>query len=188
MNGARVAQLTILAVAAAMTGLLANAPAGAQQESADDLLAAYGPVYDIDEPEFATPLDLHYRVAFDVAASPEDKAALNPALVTPARFLRMHDRAGVPAELLDVVVVVHGGAGKDMLSNEAYRDRYGVDNPNAELLQALQRAGARIVLCGQTGAHRDLARDGLAPGVEQALSAMTALIALQADGYALIAF
>ncbi len=27
-----------------------------------------------------------------------------------------------------------------------------------------------------------------APGVEQALSAMTALIALQADGYALIAF
>lgn len=187
MSRTRVAQLAGTAVAAAILGLIAGVPADAQQESADELLAAYGPVYDIDAPEFATPTELDYRVAFDVAASPEDKAALNPALVTPARFLRMHDRAGVPAEQMDVVVVVHGGAGKDMLSNDAYRARYGIDNPNAELLQALQRAGARIVLCGQTAAHRDLG-DGLAAGVEQALSAMTALIALQAEGYALIAF
>lgn len=177
-----------LALAVAILGLVAVVPVGAQQESADRLLEAYGPVYDIDAPEFATPVDLHYRVAFDVAASPDDRSALNPALVTPARFLRMHDRAGVPGERLDVVVVVHGGAGKDMLSNEAYRARYGVDNPNAELLQALQRAGARIVLCGQTAAHRDLTRDGLASGVQLALSAMTALITLQAEGYALIAF
>jgi hypothetical protein len=36
--------------------------------------------------------------------------------------------------------------------------------------------------------HRGLPPDRLAPQVRMALSAMTVLIALQADGYALIAF
>jgi intracellular sulfur oxidation DsrE/DsrF family protein len=58
----------------------------------------------------------------------------------------------------------------------------------AALLAALQERGVRVVLCAQTAPSRGFERDQLASGVELALSAMTALVTLQAEGYALIAF
>ena len=56
------------------------------------------------------------------------------------------------------------------------------------LLAALDEAGVEIYLCGQTAVHRGLPPDELAPQVQLALSAMTVLVTLQAEGYALIAF
>jgi intracellular sulfur oxidation DsrE/DsrF family protein len=43
--------------------------------------------------------------------------------------------------------------------------------------------GAQLVLCGQTAGSRGVRRDELIPGVKVAISAMTALNVLQADGY-----
>ena len=153
-----------------------------------EALAPFAPVYDVEDPDFVTPLDLEYRVVFDLSRASGDATAMNAGFATPARFVRMHTRAGVPLENLDVVIVVHGGAGKDLLENDEYAARYGSDNPNLELIAALQAVGVRVVLCGQTAAYRDLRRESLTPGVELALSAMTALSVLQAEGYALIGF
>ena len=76
----------------------------------------------------------------------------------------------------------------DMLSSAAYKTRFGVENPNEPLLAALRSKGVRIILCGQTAAHKGFGRQELAPGVEVAISAMTALVVLQSDGYQLISF
>ncbi|HCE21170.1 MAG TPA: hypothetical protein DF282_01490, partial [Hyphomonas sp.] len=46
----------------------------------------------------------------------------------------------------------------------------------------------RIILCGQTAAYRDIEKSDLLPGVEIALSAMTAHAKLQQDGYSLNPF
>jgi intracellular sulfur oxidation DsrE/DsrF family protein len=100
-----------------------------------------------------------------------------------ARFLNMHARAGVPAEQLQVALVVHGGAGLELLDHRAYRERNAVDNPNALLIEQLQAAGVRIILCGQTAAFRGIDRARLLPGTEVALSAMTAMAVLQEQGY-----
>jgi len=148
----------------------------------------FGPVYDVPRPDFATPTDVAYRAVFDVATSPEAVDQLNPRIESLARFLNMHVRAGVSAEQIKLALVVHGAAGKDMLSGAAYKARFGVDNPNAPLLAALKAKDVRVVLCGQTAAHNGFGREELAPGVELALSAMTALVALQSDGYRLISF
>lgn len=160
----------------------------AESASTGPVIDKFGPVYDVPRPDFVTPADLSYRAVFDVAQSPEAADKLNPRIESVARFLNMHARAGVKAEQIRLAVVVHGAAGKDMLSSAAYKARFGTDNPNAPLLAALKSNGVRVVLCGQTAAHRGYARDELAPGVEVALSAMTALVALQSDGYRLIAF
>lgn len=175
--------IAVLAAMPATAAVQALAPS-----STGPVIEGFGPVYDVPDPDFATPLDAEYRVAFEVASAPEDTTLVNPSIESLARFLNMHARAGVPVQRIHLALVLHGTAGKDALDNEAFRERYGHDNPNLPLLQALADAGVEIVLCGQTALHRGLPREQLAAPVATALSAMTALVAYQARGYTLLAF
>lgn len=173
----------ILAIA-----LLFPARLASQEAETGPVIESAGPVFPVPEPDFETPLDLSYRVAFEVVNPPVGPDRVNEQLNTVARFLNMHVRAGVPAERVHVAVVVHGPAGRALLDDEAYRSFEGVGNPNIPLIRELADAGVRIILCGQTAAARGLPRDRLLPEVEVALSAMTALLVLQEDGYHLNPF
>lgn len=170
---------TILAAATLLT-----VPAAAQApRRAGPIIADYGTVFAVPEPDLATPLTTPLKVDFDVSTSAGKPDQVNGGIETAARFLNMHAQAGVPAANLFVGIVLHGGAAKDALSNEAYRKRFGVDNPNLPLIEALVRAGARIYLCGQSAASRDITKADMAAPVKLALSAMTAHMVLQLDGY-----
>jgi len=122
-------------------------------------------------------------VAFELAAPASSPDRPNAAINTVARFLNMHAQAGVPEENLSGAIVAHGGASFELLNNEAYRARFGVDNPNAELIAELIAAGQPVLLCGQSAASRGVPTDQLIPGVQVALSAMTAFMVLQDRGY-----
>lgn len=152
------------------------------------VIAAFGPVYDIPVADFATPADRAYRVVFEVAEAPADSTVLNRNLETAARFLNMHVRAGVPRDSLVAAVVLHGPAARAALRHDAYRARFGVDNPDLALLEALHAAGVPIILCGQSSMSRGFYPDLVAAPVRIALSAMTALTVLQQDGYVLNPF
>ena len=165
-----------------------TAPLETRDAETGPRIERFGPVYDVPNPDFPTPVDRDYKVVFDVARAPAEADRLNPSIETLARFLNMHARAGVPEERLHVALVLHGAAGKYALDNDGYRSRFETDNPNLALLEDLADAGVRVILCGQTGASRGFDREELAAPVELALSAMTALITLQQDGYQLIAF
>jgi intracellular sulfur oxidation DsrE/DsrF family protein len=180
--------LTGLSVALAALALAGEASRSGTEPSTGPVIEGYGPVFDVPSPDFTAPVDVDYRAVFDVAAGPGDPSLLAPSIVTVARFLNMHARAGVPRDRLHAALVLHGEAGKYALGHEAYRKRFGTDNPNLDLLERLREAGARVILCGQTAGSRGFARDELAESVELALSAMTALVVLQQEGYELIAF
>jgi len=152
------------------------------------IIDGFGAVYAVPNADYATPADHIYRVVFDVSASPDAPDELNASINTLARFLNMHAQAGVPPENLQLALVLHGGAGKDALRHDAYRTRFGTENPNLALLEGLQQAGVRIYLCGQTASHRGYSKKDLAAPVRLALSAMTALVTLQAEGYEPVAF
>lgn len=179
--------------AAILTLLLATASAAAAEAQASarragPLVPSFGEVYEIPGPDFPTPADRPLRAVWEVAQRAPAPDQVSPSLNSAARFLNMHAQAGVPRERLAGALVVHGPAGHDLLDDAAYRERFGVANPNLPLLRELREAGVRVILCGQTALSRDIPRDRLAPGVEVALSAMTALIVLQEDGYRLIPF
>ncbi|MEM7658576.1 MAG: DsrE family protein [Bacteroidota bacterium] len=155
---------------------------------AGPVIAEYGAVFDIPSPDFPTDPGLTYQVVFDIAASPDEPDALNPAFNTVARFLNMHARAGVPLKQLKAVVVVHGRASKDVLLPEKYEELYGTENPNFALIQQLSEAGVELYFCGQSMYGRGLQRPWLSPDIQLALSAMTVLTTYQEKGYHLIRF
>ena len=188
--GAAVVGLAFAAVSAKLPAE-ARTKGGGQptgKASTGPVIADFGPVFEVASPDFETDLERDYRAVFDVARSGGEKGETNPSIVTVARFLNMHARAGVPEDRLEAALVLHGSAGKDALSHRAFRERFGRDNPNARLVRELHESGVKIILCGQTAASRGFERDELAEPVELALSAMTALVSLQADGFRLIAF
>jgi len=174
-----------LALAAALTVLATFASdANAQQRAKPGpVIESAGAVFQVPSPTFPTDPDRAYKVAFEIAESAADPGRLNASLNTVARFLNMHAQAGVPEENVHAAVVVHGPAAFELLDDAAYRERFGVDNPNATLIAELIGAGVPVVLCGQTAASRGVPTDHLLNGVQVALSAMTAFLVLQEDGY-----
>jgi intracellular sulfur oxidation DsrE/DsrF family protein len=160
----------------------------AQQRQGGPVIEGYGEVFTVPNPEFKTDSDKVYKVVFDIYNTPEDPTLVNPQLNTLARFLNMHAQAGVPLENLKVAAVFHNKASHDVLNNKGYKERYGTDNPNEPLLKALGEAGADIYICGQSVYARGVDREQLAAPVQVALSAMTVILSLQAEGYTLIKF
>ena len=100
----------------------------------------------------------------------------------------MHANSGLKPEQLQVAITIHGGAWKDVMTNEAYKEKYGIDNPNLKLINQLTEAGVDIILCGQTAGARGLNKDNVNPQVKFALSAMTAILQYQNNGYRFLTF
>ena len=163
--------------------LFAPSVAAQQSTSAGPIIHSSGAVFAVPTPSFETNPDLSYKVAFELAGASSSPDRLNPSLNTVARFLNMHAQGGVPQDRVQAAVVVHGAAAWELLNDEGYRARHGVDNPNAALIRELVRAGTKVILCGQTAASRGISHDGLVDGVQVALSAMTAFAMLQEQGF-----
>ncbi|MBD60008.1 MAG: hypothetical protein CL808_07805 [Citromicrobium sp.] len=166
--------------------LLAGAPASAQEPagfSYGPVFEEFGPVADVPDTDFAIPEDAGFHIAFDVAQPAED-GKLNRGFESAARLVNMHARAGVAPMENRAAVVVHGRALFDLLTDAAWaaRDR-GEANPSGGPVRAMIDQGVRFIVCGQSAAGLSVAKDELIPGVELALSAMTAHALLQQQGY-----
>ena len=165
--------------------LLVMSPLYAVEPSFGPVIEGYGPTYPINDRDVPLIDGVVYKAVFD-AVSNADETSVNTGLVSVARYLNMHARNGVPVENMDIAVVAHGPALKTLLSDEAYQTRYGIDNPNSELLEKLAAAGVNFYLCGQSMMFGGFNKSELANPVKVALSAMTMLTVLQSDGYALL--
>ena len=145
-------------------------------------IESFGPVVTVDS-ELAIPTDHQYKVVFELMRPAESPEEASGWIESVARFINMQVEAGVPRENLDIKVVIHGRATTEVLNNEAYRARFGVDNPNVPLFEALSEAGADLYVCAQAAQLFDVPLDQIAPPVQVALSAMTAVVLFQSQGY-----
>ena len=158
----------------------------ADEPSFGPAIEGYGPTFAIDYRDVPLEEGAVYKAVFDAATYSDDKTSPNTRFVSVARYLNMHARNGVPVENMDLAVVVHGRALKSVMNNDAYEFRYGVDNPNLELLMKLDAAGVRFYICGQSMAFGGVEKSELASPAKVGLSAMTMITVLQNDGYALV--
>ncbi|WP_171022327.1 DsrE family protein [Thalassotalea litorea] len=133
------------------------------------------------------PSQRNFKIIFDISEdSKSDK--VNANYNTVARFINMHVRAGVPLKNLDIAMVIHGKASSEMLTRDLYQARFSKDNVNDELLNDLINAGVDIYVCGQSASYYKIDSSQLKPGINMALSAMTANQLLQQQGYILNPF
>ena len=134
------------------------------------LFGPHAPVPGIGE----VPADTEFAIAFDVSEKAEE-GKRNRGFESAARFINMHVAHGVPEENIRIAVVVHGKAVNDLLARD--------DNASADMVRAMLDHGVRFIVCGQSAAAYGLTHDKMIPGVEMALSAMTAHALLQQRGY-----
>lgn len=143
-----------------------------------------GPSALVTDATFPVPAGHVFKVMWEINLH-ADSSQVNQQIGTIARFYNLHARHGVPKENLFGAAVVHGNGWMALLTDEAYQRRYGRPNPSKALVEELIKNGARFAVCGQTAAFRGLRAEELLPGVQMAMSAMTALNVFYAEGYRL---
>lgn len=129
-----------------------------------------------------------YNIVIEVERASEKPDTLNWALNNVARLLNLHAVGGVPAKNMNVVLAIHGGATYTTMSNEAYREKYKIDNPNLKLYKELQESGVKMFVCGQSLIARQVDRNRLVPEVKISVSMLTILTTYQMKGFALMKF
>jgi intracellular sulfur oxidation DsrE/DsrF family protein len=179
--------MTVAVLTLCGSGLLAHA-ALADGSSVTMAIPGYGgPVRDMPHAAYKPDPSLEYKEVFTVIHGAKTPGEASPYLPGVARAVYQFSAAGVPLSHRHFVAVIAGDATPIVLDNEHHRQRLGVDNPNLALIAALRKAGVDVVVCDQAVAEHKYELDWVDKSVAQAFSAMTTVIGLQQQGYALIA-
>ncbi len=148
----------------------------------------YGGIYEVPNATEMPDPSLEYKIIVDLSTGSDDPKDISRWVDNIARLMNLHGLAGVPKERLHVKVVVHGGAIFNILNHSQYQSRFEVDNPNLQIFEALEEAGAEILVCGQSMQIRNLDKADIWSGVEIAHSALTTITTYVPQGYTLLKF
>ena len=127
-----------------------------------------------------------YKLLFDFAVgNPDDlkNGNINPGIQEIIRIINLHKASGIPENRMDIAVIVHGPSTQSFLGNEEYKKRFGINNPNLDLINQLQQKGVKLTVCGQTLALREIEIEKMVAGMRKAYSARTTLSTYQLKGF-----
>jgi len=162
---------------------LLSVPLFAAEPTTGPIIDGYGAAFAVEDRDVPLVKDHVYRVVWEITAYEGSPDSVNRELDVIARFLNMHGKNGVPLENLQLAVVMHGPALVNLLNEDSYKKRLQTSNPNLDLVQKLLDAGVKFYACGQAMGFRGFDKSELVSGAKMALSAMTMIHQLQADGY-----
>jgi intracellular sulfur oxidation DsrE/DsrF family protein len=129
-----------------------------------------------------------YRAVFDATQPAGKPTDLVPALNMVGSELNALVASGVPLANAKFVVVFHGAAMNGILDEAHYKAKFGVSNPNLAVIEALEKAGTSLFVCGQNLAFEHINPMTLTPQVKVATDALIVLMTYQDEGYALLNF
>lgn len=169
-----------------LSGLLLSVSLLAQTPS-NNIIKDYGVIWDLEE-VVKPAKDQPVKMVIDLKTSIIDPEQVNRGLNNVARMLNLHAAGGISDENLHFAVVIHGGATPIILNDEGYRKKYGVANPNVDLLQQLEAAGVEVYVCAQSMIARDYPLDQVDSTVDKALSMLTIVTEKMNQGHHLMVF
>jgi len=144
----------------------------------------FGKVYNVPFAEDRPDSTMQYKIVFEASQPIDSFSQIYPPLEHVARMYNLHVYGGVPQKNLDVVLVIAGFGIPAAMNNEAYKKKYGVDNPNLKLLEELKTAGVKIVGCAQAMMKNLIDPGELNPIVKPIFSRFTTVSTYQLKGYA----
>ena len=148
------------------------------------VIAKYGPVHPLPHAAVQPNKEHVYKALFDVTSGAKDPSKPEPGLTHVARAVNVFASAGVPLSHLHFVAILHGPATPAILNNEAYKKKFGVDNPNIPLIDALRKAGVHVDVCGQALADLGFEHSEVYGKVRIDLSALATTVIYGDMGYA----
>jgi intracellular sulfur oxidation DsrE/DsrF family protein len=152
------------------------------------IIKGYGGIMDAPHAVEKPDPTIEYKVVIDIATGDSDPEAVMYSLQNVARLLNLHAMGGMPANKMNVVLAIHGGAIWSTLDNETYKAKYGVDNPHLPLFKELEDAGVRLFACSQSLMGREIDHTKLASEVKVATSMLSVMTTYQLKGYAALKF
>jgi intracellular sulfur oxidation DsrE/DsrF family protein len=129
---------------------------------------------------------LDYKIAWGIGQGAEDHTKeVNPALPTIARYVNTLAKWGVPEAKRHIIVMFHQRSDDFdiVMTNEAFKRKYGTDNPNIALISALTKAGVEFRACGQAVVGREIDPKDVNSDIQIDLWAMTSFMNLQMKGF-----
>ncbi|MFO0806193.1 MAG: methyltransferase domain-containing protein [Gemmataceae bacterium] len=126
------------------------------------------------------------KVVFDVTGVAKEPGQPLLGLSRAATFLNLAGSAGLKASDLEIVIVLHGDAASAALDDGAYKELTGADHPHADAMKKLKNAGVKLLVCGQSLARKGYDPKRVRGEVSIAASAVTAVVNLQARGFAYV--
>lgn len=174
--------LLFAAMASSLTVLAAN---DASPEFVFPLIAKYGGVVAL--PQAAEPPRAATKLVLDIVSDSKPEE-VNKGIEAAARYLNLNAQAGLTAKDVTLALVLHGGATKAALDDQAYATQTGAkQNPNLPLIATLRQHGVTVYVCGQSLARNRYPLAQVAADVTVATSALTVNVNKQRDGYAYVA-
>jgi intracellular sulfur oxidation DsrE/DsrF family protein len=148
----------------------------------------FGKVYYVPFAEDRPDPNMQYKIVFETSEKIDSAAQIYPPLEHIARMYNLHVYGGVPQKNLDVVLVIGGVSIPIVLNNEAYKKKFGVDNPNLKILEQLKAAGIKINGCAQSMMKNSIDPSEVNPIITPIFSKFTTVSTYQLKGYAYFKF
>lgn len=129
---------------------------------------------------------LDYKIAWGIGRGAEDHTSeINPTLPAIARYVNTLAKWGVPPTKRQIIVMFHQRSHDFdiVLTNDAFKAKYGKDNPNIALISALKKAGVEFRACGQAVVFKEIDAKDVNPDIQIDLWAMTSMMNLQMRGF-----
>ena len=121
----------------------------------------YVGVLDVEFDKLKYDPEVDYKVAIDVYEKLQDSSKVLSAFREVGRTYNLNVANGVPQDKLKMAVVIHGYAVDAILSHEQYKEKYGIENPNLEILDSYANQGITMYVCGQNLGFLNLSNEDI---------------------------
>ena len=142
----------------------------------------------IPDAALAPSKEAKYRAVFDATRAASKPTELVPAINMAGSELNALAAVAAPLSNAQFAVVFHGQSVDGILDTAHYEAKFGTDNPNAEAIRQMKKAGVEFFVCGQYLAAEKIDPKTLLPEVTLAADALLVSMHYQNKGYALMSF
>jgi intracellular sulfur oxidation DsrE/DsrF family protein len=158
------------------------------QQKVNPAVPSFGGIYPIPEATVRPDSMMRYRIVVDVRTGADAAGQPSAGLSNVARMLNLHHVGGVTKDMMEVVLAIHGDATFSVLNNAAYKRKYGINNPDLDLIRELKVAGVQLTVCGQSLKGRNIKSEDVLREIDIATSMLTTLSTCQLRGFAVFQF
>ncbi|HVG40510.1 MAG TPA: DsrE family protein [Chitinophagaceae bacterium] len=162
--------------------------AGNGQTKLNPVIKDYGTMYDVPFAKDKPDPSMVYKIIIEAAATLEKPEEMYAPLEHISRMYNLHVYSGIPQKNLYVELVIFGPPVAVVLDNDAYKKKFGVDNPNLKIIEEMTKAGIKIHACGQSVVLTGIDPATVNPNIDVVVSRFTTVTDRQMKGYAFLKF